>query len=51
MSVEIDVHTVPHFKASFNTRIEPSWLKHASIFNLPPIVLKTGYLVHETVLV
>ena len=42
---------IVHFKASFNARIELSWLKHAGIFTLPHTVLKTGYLVHKTVLV
>ena len=51
MSVETKVHTVPHFKASFNAKVEPSWLKHADIFTLPPTVLKTSYLVHKTVIV
>ena len=51
MSVETEVHRVPHFKASFNAKVEPSWLKHADFFTLPPTVLKTGYLVHKTVLV
>ena len=45
MSIETDVHTVPHFKASFNAKVEPLWLKHAGT------VLKTDYLVHKTVLV
>ena len=51
MSVETEIHTVPHFKASFNAKVEPSWLKHAGIFTLPPTVLKTGFLVHKIVLV
>ena len=51
MSVEVEVCTVPHFKASFNAKVEPSWPMDASVFTLPPIVLKTGYLVHKTVLV
>ena len=51
MSGEIEVHTVPHFKASFKAKVEPSWLKHACNFALPPSVLKTGSLVHKTVLV
>ena len=51
MSVEAEVQTVPHFKASFNAKVEPLWIKHAGIFTLPPTVLKTGYLVHKTVLV
>ena len=51
MTVETEVHTVPHFKASLNAKVEPLWLKHGGIFTLPPTVLKTGYLVHKTVLV
>ena len=45
------VHTVPHFKASFNAKLEPSWLKHGGIFTLLPTVLKTGSLVQKTVVV
>ena len=43
--------TVPHFKASFNAKVESPWLKHAVIFTLPSAVLKTNYLVHKTELV
>ena len=50
MSVETEVHTAPHFKASSNAKLEPSWLEHAGIFTLPPTVLKTGR-VNKTVLV
>ena len=51
MAVEVKVHTVSHFKASINAKVGPSWLKNAGIFTLPSTVLKTGYLVHKTVLV
>ena len=45
LPVEVEVCKVPHFKASFNAKVEPLWLKHAGT------VLKTDYLVHKTVLV
>ena len=51
MSVETEVHTVPHFKASFNAKVEPSWLRHAGVLALPPTVPKPGYLIHKIVLV
>ena len=48
MSVEIEAHTVAHFKAPVNAKVEFLLLKHAGSFTVPPSVLKTGHLVHKT---
>ena len=56
MPVEIKVHTVPHFKAPVNAKVEPWGLegdgmftKWNSIVNLSRLVHKTGFFETEVV--
>ena len=48
MPVEIEVHTVSHFKAPVNCRKKCEWLKDAGIFRQWTSIVKMGRLVNKT---
>ena len=48
MPVEIDVHTVPHFKATINTKVESEVPESDGIFISYQARPKIGYLLHKT---
>ena len=45
--VEIEVHTVPHFKASVNAKVELWRLACGGTFTIQTSLLKIGYLLHK----
>ena len=47
MPVEIEVHTVPHFKASINAKVEPERLECDGIFISYEVRPKLGHLLHN----
>ena len=47
MPVEIEVHTVPHFKATINTKVEPEGLESDGIFTSYYARPNIGYLLHK----
>ena len=48
VQVEIEVHTVPHFKATINTKVEPDQLVYDCIFISHLARPKIGHLLHKT---
>ena len=48
MLVEIEVHTVPHFKATINTKVDPEQQGCDSIFISYQGRPKIGHLLHKT---
>ena len=48
MLVEVEVHTVPHFKAPDNGKVELWWLECASTFLIQTSLLKIGRLLHKS---
>ena len=48
MSVEIEVHTVPHFKASIDAQLEPQKLECHGTFILYQAKPKLGRFLHKT---
>ena len=48
MPVEIEVHTVLHFKATINTKVEPEWLAFDGIFIFYKTRPKIAHLLHKT---
>ena len=47
MPVEVEVHTVPHFKAPVNAKVELWRLACGGTFTVQTSLLKIGYLVHK----
>ena len=47
MPVEVEVHTVPHFKAPFNAKVELWGLECGGTFIIQTSSLKIGCLVHK----
>ena len=47
MPVKVEVHTVPHFKAPVNAKVELYGLKFSSTFIIQTSLLKIGCLVHK----
>ena len=48
MPVEIEVHTVSHFKASINAKVEPKRLECDGIFISYEVRPNIGHLLHDT---
>ena len=48
MPVEVEVHTVPHFKATINAKVEPEGLECDGIFISYKAMSKIGHLLHKT---
>ena len=48
MPIEVEVYTVPHFKAQVNGKVEPWWLKCASSFSIQTSLLKIGCLLRKS---
>ena len=48
MPVEIEGHTVPHFKATMNVKVEPEGLEHEGIFIANQARPNLGHLLHKT---
>ena len=48
MPVEVEVHTVPHFKAPVNGKVEPRGLEHGGIFIFSNARSKKGHLLHKS---
>ena len=47
MPVEVEVHTVPHFKAPVNGTVNPWWLEYGSNFSIQTSLLKIGCLLYK----
>ena len=47
MSVEVEVHTVPHFKAPVNAKVELWSVACGGTFTVQTSLLKIGCLVHR----
>ena len=47
MPIEIEVHTVPHFKARVNCKVEWWGQEHAGTFMQSNGIMKLGRLVHK----
>ena len=45
---EVKVHTVPHFKAPINAKVEPGPLKWGGTFMYENSIVNLGQLVHKT---
>ena len=48
MPVEVEVHTVPHFKAPVNGRVGLWWLEYDGNFSIQTSLLKIGGLLHKS---
>ena len=48
MLVEIEVHTVPHFKGPVNGKKELWWLGYGSKFDIQTSLVKIGHLLHKS---
>ena len=46
--VEVEVHTVPHFKAPVNSKLEPQGPEHGGIFISLNTRSKIGQLLHKS---
>jgi hypothetical protein len=49
--VKVEVHTVPHFNAPVNAKVEPLWLECANTFSNQTSLLKIGRLLRKGVFV
>ena len=48
MPVEVEVHTVPRFKAPVYGKVDLWWLKYGSNFSIQTSLLKIGCLLHKS---
>ena len=47
MPVEVEAHTVPHFKAAVNSKVEPRQLEWGNVFKVMHSLSKLGLLLHK----
>ena len=48
MPVEVEAHTVPHFKAPINAKVELWGLECGGIFSIQTSLLDISHLLHKT---